>query len=168
MPGVATFVDRRGRVATAAAAHALATSTTSSRTPFPDVTLPSLMSDDTVRLRDFRGRVVVVNMWASWCGPCRLEMPGLDRLARELNTAHVAVLGLNADVQVELARRFVAELDIGYRNAHGGPVLAQLIGYRGLPYTVVLDREHRVSQAIYGFGGSVEPIRRAVLKALEP
>jgi hypothetical protein len=89
-------------------------------------------------------------------------MPMLDALARELDTARVAVIGLNEDVDASAARWFVSELGIRYPSARGGGRLQSRYAYRGLPYTVILDREHRVAKAIYGFGASVDPILTAV------
>jgi hypothetical protein len=80
----------------------------------------------------------------------------------ELDTARVAVIGLNEDVDASAARRFVSQLGIRYPSARGGGRLQARYAYRGLPYTVILDREQRVAKAIYGFGASVDPIRTVV------
>ena len=118
-------------------------------------------------LESYRGRVVVLNFWASWCAPCRKEMPLLDALAAELNPSEVAVLGLNEDVRPSDATAFLHEIGgVSYASAAGEGRLRDRIGYRGLPYTVVLDRELRIVKSFYGFGRSVDPIREVVLAEL--
>ncbi|MGH7718474.1 MAG: redoxin domain-containing protein [Gemmatimonadaceae bacterium] len=164
--GAAIFADSRGRVSVLTADDALSGTGEGPRTAFPPFELPALEGGDTIRLADHAGKVVVLNFWASWCGPCRREMPQLDSLSRELAATDVAVIGLNEDVDSDDARRFVAELGIRYPSARGGGRLQARYAYRGLPYTVILDREHRVAKAIYGFGASIDPVRRAVQSEL--
>ncbi len=155
------FVDRGGRVYTPTAAESLRR--TDARARLPAFDLPALEGESRVRLADYAGRVVVVNVWASWCAPCRQEMPLLDRFAAALDTADVVVIGLNEDVDVDDARRFVDSLGgVRYPLAHGGGRLRESIGYRGLPYTVVLDGSQRVVKVIIGFGDSIDDIRIAV------
>lgn len=138
------------------------------RVAFPDIDLPALNGDARIRLSDYQGRVVVINVWASWCGPCRTEMPVLDRFAEEMDTSRVVVvLGIDEDEDADDARRFLRSLGgVSYPIARGGGRQKPTIGYRGLPYTVVLDAEHRVVAAIHGFGDSIDPIRSAVETAL--
>ncbi len=158
------FVDRRGRVYTPTAVESLRGA--EARPRFLAFDLLSLEGENRVRLADFTGRVVVVNVWASWCAPCRHEMPLLDRFAAALDTADVVVIGLNEDVDVDAARRFVDALGgVRYPLARGGGRLRERIGYRGLPYTAVLDRSHRVVKVIVGFGDSLDDVRLAVAAA---
>jgi len=99
--------------------------------------------------------------------PCRNEMPQLDELSRELDPDEAVVLGLNEDVRPADALAFVEELGgVSYPLAEGLGRLRERYGYRGLPYTVVLDREGRIVRLFYGFGESIEPIREAVLGAM--
>lgn len=132
----------------------------------PYFDLPALDRDGRVRLSDYAGRVVIVNVWATWCTPCRREMPALDSLSEQLGGAGVAVVGLNDDVDIEAARRFARSLGVRYPLAAGGGRLRERLGYRGLPYTLVLDRRHRIVDEIYGYGGTLAPVRDAVAKAL--
>lgn len=133
------------------------------RAAFPAFDLAALYGTGRVRITDHAGKVVVVNVWASWCAPCREEMPVLDRLAATLDPAEVVVIGLNEDSDTEAARRFVNSLGgVRYPLAQGGGRLRGPIGYRGLPYTAVLDRSHRVVKVVHGFGKDLDDIRLAV------
>ena len=165
-PGAAVFGDDRSRLTTREPQTALARAAGAERSRFAEFALPALLGTDTVRSADYAGRVVVVGFWASWCAPCRREMPQLDRLARELSGRGVSVIGLNEDTSPDAARQFVKALGIGYPSAMGKGNLREQYGYRGLPYTVVLDREHQIVRAMYGFGDSIEPLRRILIEEL--
>jgi len=162
----AILVDGGGRVFALPFEAVMADATPVERMAFPGFRLPSLDEEGWVDLEDYSGRVVVVNFWASWCPPCRREIPLLDDLARELGE-EVAVVGLNEDARPGAGLRFLEELGgVTYANAAGHGELRARYGYRGLPYTLVLDAEHRVVRTLYGFGTSIEPLRDAVMEAL--
>jgi thiol-disulfide isomerase/thioredoxin len=164
--GAAVFVDAAGRVFTISRDDALLRSTQAERVAFTPFRVPSLVDEGIVGLESFSGQVVVVNFWASWCPPCRRELPALDRLFHELRDEGVAVVGLNEDVDPAAGREFLSEIGgVEFANGVGRGRLRSVYGYRGLPYTVILDRNHRVVRTIYGFGTSVEPIREAVREA---
>jgi thiol-disulfide isomerase/thioredoxin len=167
-PWAAVYASESGHVYAVDAADALArTEANASPRRLDSFALPRLGGGPEVRLEDHRGKVVVVNFWASWCGPCRQEMPLLDELAMELDPDRAVVIGLNEDVRPADALRFVEDLGgVGYDLAEGRGGLPARYGYRGLPYTVVVDRQGRIAAAFYGFGDSIEPIRRAVSKVL--
>lgn len=84
-------------------------------TDAPPFTLQTL-SDETVSLSDFRGQAVVVNFWASWCGPCRFEMPELAAYYDDMQSAGLVVLGVNVTSQdsVAGAAQFVDDFDIPF------------------------------------------------------
>ena len=91
-------------------------------------------------LRGLRGTPVVVNLWASWCGPCRFEIPFIQRQFREHGTK-VAFLGVNSDDSEDGARRMAQELPMPYPSiVDPRAQLAGRLGARGLPVTVFYDR----------------------------
>jgi thiol-disulfide isomerase/thioredoxin len=95
-------------------------------------------------LAQWRGKVLVVNFWATWCPPCREEMPGFSRLSRKYATKGVQFVGIGIDT-AEKIRKFAAESDIPYPLLIGEQTTMQLaveFGNRseGLPFTVILDR----------------------------
>lgn len=110
-----------------------------------------LQPGGTVGLEDHRGRVVVLNVWGSWCGPCRTEAPDLEFVHR-LDPTAVAVLGLDLRDDRAAATDFVRDRGLTYDSIYDFPGRA-LAGLGGVPrnvvpLTVVLDRQHRVA-AVY-------------------
>lgn len=103
----------------------------------------------TIKLSDFAGQVVVLNVWGSWCGPCRLEAPGLQQVYQDQRGAGVALLGVDVRDDRQAAADFVRDRGLTYPSIFDPPARS-LLGLRGLPrntvpLTVVLDRRHRVA-----------------------
>ncbi|MGH7529970.1 MAG: TlpA disulfide reductase family protein, partial [Gemmatimonadales bacterium] len=117
--------------------------------------LPDL-AGDTVRLADYRGKVTLVNFWASWCDPCREEFPHMAALYRELPSSDFAIAAISDDVDAGRMRAFVREFRPPFPILVGGGAMKAVYHYRGLPYSVLLDRRGRVIERIFGFGGERE------------
>jgi peroxiredoxin len=113
-------------------------------------------------LADYRGKIVVLNLWASWCPPCRAEMPDLEKLHRAYASRGVVVLGVDQGESAARARAFATSLQISYPvliddGQQYGLVYAAL----GLPTTVVIDRSGVVRA---GFDGPLSyPQMRAAV-----
>lgn len=115
----------------------------------PDLAGSTLDGAD-IRLSDYRGQVVVLNVWASWCGPCRAEVSALSDSQRELGSQGVQVLGVDTEVQRDKGRAFQREHDLAYPSLHdpGSRKLSSLPrGYarQALPYTLFIDRKGRIA-----------------------
>lgn len=125
------------------------------------------------RLSEYRGRVFVINVWATWCGPCRLEIPGLNRAHRDFAARGVEFIGLSTEDPARDARRvrdFAREFEMGYRlgwlDAGTAPAL---MGDRVvLPQTFVVGADGRVVLHIRGYNERVpEMVRAGIERALE-
>jgi thiol-disulfide isomerase/thioredoxin len=134
--------------------------------PAPDVALPGL-AGALVRLDAFRGRVVVLNFWASWCAPCRAEMPALEALGRELGPRGLVLLTLNYRESAAVASAFAREVGLTT------PVLLDRDGavarrYQapGLPATFFVDRGGRLVGSALGYREWQDPAARAYAAAL--
>lgn len=106
----------------------------------------------TVRLDQFKGKVVMLNFWATWCPPCRAEMPDLVRLQREYGERGLQIAGITYPPErASRVRRLAAELKINYPLLFGTRKVASLYDVEEiLPVTVIIDREGRVRDRILG------------------
>jgi len=111
------------------------------------------LSADTIRSSDLAGRVVVVNFWATWCPPCRLEMPSLQKLHERRAADGVVVLGFSTDVGGdEGVRAFLAKRGITYPVGKATSEHQRAFGgIQGIPTTFVLDRGGRVRHRVVGY-----------------
>ncbi len=117
----------------------------------PDFALKS-SSGDNLRLSEYRGDVVMVNFWATWCGPCRQEMPLLDELYSRYERVGFSLLGVNIDDDSRKAMNMVSELGVSF------PVLfdarkevSKLYRVEAMPVTVLIDREGTVRYVHHGY-----------------
>jgi thiol-disulfide isomerase/thioredoxin len=134
--------------------------------PAPDFTL-SRLDGPNLRLAEQRGQVVALNFWASWCGPCRVEMPHLNRLHDKYRDAGFTFLGINVDDDPQKAAAEAAKLGIRF------PVLldsvkavSKLYGLNAMPTTVLIDRDGRVRQVHPGYRNGVEATYEQQIRAL--
>ena len=152
----AVAVDRRGRLRLLDPDSLLAQVPTHGREAFgPAFALPDL-AGDTTRLAEYRGKVTLVNFWASWCDPCREEFPHMAALYRELPRRDFDIVAISDDVDGAKMRAFVREFAPPFRILVGAGRMKGTYHYRGLPYSVLLDRDGRIVERIFGFGGAAE------------
>lgn len=117
----------------------------------PDFVLKS-SSGENLRLSEYRGDVVMINFWATWCGPCRQEMPLLDELYGRYQRVGFNLLGVNIDDDSRRAMQMIEELGVSF------PVLfdeskevSKLYAVEAMPVTVLVDREGQVRFVHHGY-----------------
>jgi cytochrome c biogenesis protein CcmG, thiol:disulfide interchange protein DsbE len=103
------------------------------------------------RMADHRGEVVLINYWATWCGPCQMETPGLVSLARDLRLKGLAVVGVSMDDgDRKKVRDFVERFQVSYPVVFPEAMSQLGLGMEGLPTTILVDRNGRVAKTYVG------------------
>lgn len=132
----------------------------------PDFTLKSNTGKN-LRLSDYRGQVVLLNFWASWCGPCRQEMPALDKLQQRYGSYGFTVLGVNVEEDSGKARRMLRDIPVSF------PVLfdnrnsvSKKYRVSAMPTTVMIDRDGNMRYLHKGYKPGDESIYKKWVKKL--
>jgi thiol-disulfide isomerase/thioredoxin len=150
-------------VAALLVASSVAAAEPGQRPAFPAVTLRTLDGSGSVAVADFRGRPVLLTFWASWCGPCRVELPELEKLYHELLGEGFVLLTVNVDTLPAVADRFLAQLGVSvpvYRMDQRDLVALDI---NGLPTNILIDREGKTAMVSTGYSPTVpDSIRRLV------
>lgn len=133
---------------------------------FPEIVL-NFSEGKTVSTQSFRGKVLVLNFWATWCPPCRREMPGLEALSRSLDPARFAVVGVSADEDAFLAEEFLRQNQITFANFfdRGGKIAKQL-GMQVYPETFLIGPDGILLQRVPGLQDWNSPAKVAQLEEL--
>jgi cytochrome c biogenesis protein CcmG/thiol:disulfide interchange protein DsbE len=114
--------------------------------PAPDRQLPVLDGPGQGSIADYRGRWVLVNLWASWCVPCRQEAPELEQFARDYRQRGIAVLGINVQDNSDDALSFLREFPVGYRQLRSvGDERSAAFGSTGVPENFLVDPRGRLA-----------------------
>ena len=118
----------------------------------PSFSIVSLTSNETVSLDDFKGKVVILDFWASWCGPCLVAMPKLSALSDSLPNDKAALLAISVDSDPRRAKRFMTKMGATYDSLIDpeGDV-AGIYDLPGMPTTFVIDQEGKITAQLVGF-----------------
>jgi len=119
----------------------------------PNFKAVSIATGDTVHLTDYRGQVLLVNLWATWCDPCKAEMPEIQRLYDELKPEGLRVLAVSQDEQnTDVVKAFIKErnftFDVLHDQKHASEDLFRAVG---LPESFVIDRHGRIVKRVTGW-----------------
>lgn len=104
------------------------------------------------KLSELRGKPLIINVWASWCGPCRAEMGSLERLAKRLGARKVKVIGISTDDDAAAAAAFLMKSRVTFDNyLDRNLLLENMLGANTIPLTVLVDAQGRVVKKIHGY-----------------
>jgi thiol-disulfide isomerase/thioredoxin len=105
-----------------------------------------------VKSSDFLGKVVILDFWATWCAPCKAEIPGFIALQKQYGDQGLVVIGVSLDDQgPAVVKRFMADLQMNYRVVLGDVVLMQAFGGTAIPTTVIINRAGKIVARHVGF-----------------
>jgi peroxiredoxin len=132
----------------------------------PDFTLKSI-SNNNIKLSEQAGNVVLLNFWASWCAPCRKEMPLLNDLHNKYKALGFSVIGVNVEQETDLAKSFISSYPVDF------PVLlddsnkaSKLYDVSAMPTTVIIDRNGVVRHLHKGYQAGDEKAYQKMVKQL--
>jgi len=121
----------------------------------------------TLALSSFRGRVVFLNFWATWCPPCRLEMPSMERLHQEFKDQGLAILAVDIEESPKLVAKFMREFRLTFPALlDSDSRVSSRYAVRGLPTTVLIDRRGRIAGRAIGPREWTSPEGRALIRSL--
>lgn len=127
-----------------------------------------------IKLSDYGGKVLLLNLWATWCGPCRLEIPELVKFHKEYRGRGLEVVGLsteNAEASAAGVKKFVHEYDMGYRVGWAPPQVSMTLmqGNNAIPQSFLISRDGRILKRFIGFNRASTPpeLKQAIEEALK-
>jgi cytochrome c-type biogenesis protein len=143
------------------------TGTVAQAQPAPDVQFTKL-DGSPLRLSDLRGRVVLLNFWATWCIPCRSEIPTLSAMQKDFEARGLSIVGVSYDDTADLVQQFQKQLPQSYQVVLGGREVGSQLPASPLPTTYIIDREGRIREKLIGersrqaFESSIKPLLEEV------
>jgi len=131
------------------------------------------VDNNNFRLADFQGKVVVINIWASWCPPCRREVPEYEKVRKDYIERDVVFIGLTTEdprSEGERVKRFAREVNFGFRLGYADAQIARTLmnGQRAIPQTLVINPEGRIVSHWDGYsaGRSGDRLKKTIEQAL--
>ncbi|WP_111979237.1 TlpA family protein disulfide reductase [Algibacillus agarilyticus] len=132
----------------------------------PDFTLKNLEGKNQ-RLAEQKGQIIVLNFWASWCGPCRKEMPILETLHNKYTDLGVAVWAVNVEQESEAGRKFIADIGVNLPIFFDETnTISANYDVKAMPTTVVIDRDGKVRYVFKGYKSGYEKKYAKAIKKL--
>lgn len=138
-----------------------------------DTEMKSANGDEPIKLSNYTGKVLLVNLWATWCGPCRRETPELVRLHQEYHERGLEVVGLSTEDPIaseQTVQEFVRVFNVGYRVgwAPREVAIALMRGRTSIPQSFIVTRDGRIAKHFLGFHPQNTPpqLKQAVEEAL--
>jgi thiol-disulfide isomerase/thioredoxin len=134
--------------------------------PAPDFTLKS-MSGENIKLSELRGNVVMINFWASWCGPCRQEMPLLDEFYKKYNKLGFVLLGVNVEEDSSKAAGYLKEVPVSFPILFDNTnAVSKMYDIDAMPSTVLVDRNGNMRFLHRGYKPGDENEYKKLMKKL--
>jgi len=130
----------------------------------PEFKAPALDGGKAISLAAYRGKVVYLDFWASWCPPCLTSLPLLEKLRKEFPSDQFQILAVNVDQDVEKARKFLERTQVGYPSATDpNGRIPESYGIETMPTSFLIDRSGVIRYVHHGFRkGDVAPLRERI------
>ncbi|MDP3774867.1 MAG: TlpA disulfide reductase family protein [Gemmatimonadales bacterium] len=134
----------------------------------PDFTAADLATGDPVTLASYRGQVVLLNVWATWCEPCRIEMPSFERLHQELGPQGLRIVAVSIDeAGPDVVREFQREYGLTFQILHDrSRAIERTYQTTGVPESFVLNREGRIMKKVIGATEWDSPVNKDLIRRL--
>jgi peroxiredoxin len=134
----------------------------------PDYAVLNVTSGDSVAVRDYRGRVVLLNLWATWCPPCEQEMPSMERLYQEMGPQGLEVVAISIDqLTPDAVRQWAEERGLSFTVLHDRTGrIQQVYQTTGMPESFVVDREGVIVKKVIGATEWDHPAQKALFRRL--
>lgn len=133
----------------------------------PAFTLPAMADRSQISLQDYRGKVVYVDFWASWCVPCLASFPAISSLYQQYKDRGFVVIGVNLDEDVKAAEAFLQRFPVTYPQLRGsGSQVAQHYEVAGMPTAFIVGRQGKLRLIHQGFHPRHQPFLQAVIDKL--
>jgi peroxiredoxin len=120
--------------------------------PPPEINLPDLNSGKKISLAALRGKVVVIDFWASWCAPCKEEMPVLESLYKRFKDKDLVIIGVSVDNEAANAKKFLSGVKVSFPIVHdAGHVVADKFKPPRMPTSYIIDKAGKIRFVHAGF-----------------
>ena len=134
----------------------------------PDYRAVNVVTGDSVSMRDFRGDVVLLNLWATWCPPCEQEMPSIERLHEEMGPQGLKVVAISIDqLDSDVVRKWAEQRGLTFTVLHDGSGrIQQVYQTTGMPESFVVDRNGVIMKKVIGATEWDHPAQKALFRRL--